>query len=144
PNDPLRHQDIAGLRVDQQGKHPTGADSSAMEQILPVELGPPDDGERIEPVARGLLLVDDALDHDLIFRARDSQVQALVTPVDRVAEHLRVQIDASHHHEDDVDHDVVLERLVDPYRVRLLGGEAGDAQRCQDIPGIIGPHYQID
>src|SRR5439155_15773574 len=87
---------------------------------------------------------DDALDHDLIFRARDSQVQALVTPVDRVAEHLRVQIDASHHHEDDVDHDVVLERLVDPYRVRLLGGEAGDAQRFQDIPGIIGPHHQID
>src|SRR5437870_4760870 len=134
----MRHQDIARLSVDQQGQHPTGADTSATEQILPVEIGPPDDGERIEPVARGLLAMDDTLDHDLVFRTWNSQMQALIAALDGVAEHLRVEIDPAHHHEDDVDQDIIFECLIDPYRVRLLGGKAGDSQRFQDILGIPG------
>src|SRR2546429_10009004 len=122
----MRHQDIARLSVDQQGQHPAGADTSATEQVLPVEIGPPDDGERIEPVARGLLAMDDALDHDLVFRTWNSQMQALIAALDGVAEHLRVEIDPAHHHENNVDQDTIFKSLIELHPVLVFGVKACD------------------
>src|SRR6202011_5580471 len=105
-------------------------------QIVPVELGPAEDGERVEPVPGRLFSMNDALDHDLVFRAGDAKAQAVIVPLDRPAQHLVVQVDPAHHHKDDVDHDIALEGLVDPDRIRLFGGEAGGLQHYQHVASI--------
>src|SRR6266576_5413512 len=115
-----------------------------MQQIIPIELGAPQDRQGIEPVAGGFLAMDDRFDHDLVFGARDPQAQALIVALDRMGPHLVVEVDPAHHHEDDVDHDVVLERLVDPNRVGLLGGEAGAAKRLQDVARVAGTDEKVD
>src|SRR3982075_1392932 len=64
--------------------------------------------------------------------------------LDRPGLHFVVEVDPAHHHEDDIDHDVVLEGLVDPDRVGLLRGEAGTLKRCQYIARVIGTHEEVD
>ncbi len=58
--------------------------------------------------------------------------------------HLVVKVDPAHHHEDDVDHDVILECLVDPDGIGLFGGEAGAAKHLKHVAGVIGTDEKID
>ena len=68
----------------------------------------------------------------------------MIVALDRSGLHLIVEVDPAHHHEDDVDHDIVLERFVDPDRVGLLGGEACAAKRLQDVACVVGAHEKVD
>src|SRR6266576_2521623 len=88
--------------------------------------------------------MDDRLDHDLIFGAREPEAQVLIVALDRSGLHLVIEVDSAHHHEDDVDQDVVLERLVDPDGVGLLGGEAGAAKRLQDVARVARTDEKVD
>src|SRR5437868_11506839 len=88
--------------------------------------------------------MDDRLDHDLVFGAGNLQAQVLIVALDRSRLHLVVEVDPAHHHEDDIDHDVVLKGFVDPDRVGLLGGKARAAKRLQDVARVVGAHEKVD
>jgi hypothetical protein len=64
--------------------------------------------------------------------------------LDRSGLHLLVEVDPAHHHEDDVNHDVVLERFVEPDGVSLLRREASAPERCQHVARVIGTDEEVD
>lgn len=65
-NGPVGHQDVDRLAVQQQAEHPPGATPPGpAHQVVPVDLLVEEQGQGVEPMPGGVLLVRQGLDDDL-------------------------------------------------------------------------------